>query len=190
MAKTSFTKEKSDDKSSAIARINPASDALTIGGVTVGVKQVTVPTLSQKGDTAVAFIVTSKMEVSSRDVKVAGQQNGRAVLLKCIDLADGITKQYVVPTIMRSELEPTLDVNTLEPLPEGDASPGEYSGGAYVGKAFLVQKGIKPEGKRYRELQILELDIDGVCRGVANMMGKTFVNPGTGEAYEPDTKTE
>lgn len=145
------------------------SGNLEIGGIALKIKKkVAMPTLRQRGPGSVAaFIVNAPMFISTRDVKIAGQaQANRAVLVNVTDLTDGVEKQYVVPTILRSEWEPTLDPNTLKPLADGTADPGPYSNGAYVGLAFAIRKRGKSEGKNYNDLDIAEIDADDFLKKI------------------------
>ena len=104
------------------------------------VRKVTVPTLSQKGNEVVALKITAPMYIG----KVLKPKEGEAAmpaatLLPCIDLQDNIEKLYVVPAVFKSQLEQ------------------DYANDSYVGKSFALQKLPKQEGKRHRNMNIVEI---------------------------------
>ena len=107
-------------------------------------KNLILPLLNRKmaiGD-SVHFKITSAIFVGK---PVAGQENNAnqkpADLLNAIDLETGDTCQVIVPAVMKSVLEDT------------------YENEGYVGKGFQLTKHEKPQGKRYFNYTVNELEL-------------------------------
>lgn len=117
--------------------------ALTLAnGKTFTVKRkVTVPTLTQKGDEVIAFKVNGPMyqgkEIPGKDGKPA---MAAATLVPVLDLNTDIEKVYVVPAVLKSQWEQ------------------EYPDNSYVGKSFMCQKMPVEQGKRHRNMNIVEIE--------------------------------
>lgn len=151
-----------------------ASRALALGGIALPIKKkVTYPTLSQNTDGAiVAFTVVSPMTVSKKSIKNPEGNSNKATLVIVTDLTDGIEKQYVVPSILASEW---LESYCIKPEIPDDETPkfaavlATVTDHNYVGLSFAIQKLPKREGKRYRDLNIAEIDGEEFVRRVQNL---------------------
>jgi hypothetical protein len=128
------------------ATLEHENKGLSLAGIQPKIiKKVTYPTLSHTHDgQIVAFEVMKPME---RSIKLVKQADGRMpkeppMIMIVTDLTDGVEKQYVCPAILVSEF----------------SNEGTYPDDSYVGKAFMIRKGAKREGKDYRDLDIVEVD--------------------------------
>lgn len=131
-------------------------------------KQAVVPTLRQKGDIVVAFTVLEKMRVGKQmPPDKQGNVMPRATLVRVRSLQNQRIYDYVVPAILASTWVDEYDGGTREKdgtitkIANGelkgypDFEPGTHT---YVGKSFVVQKGVKPDGQRYRDIEAQEID--------------------------------
>lgn len=146
MAKTKNLMAKTVAKFTGTSVARPS---ISIGGVDITdikvIRKVTYPTLSHTRDgQSIAFKVESAYAESKKDIaQPDGTKNGkRAIIVIVTDLTDGIEKQYVVPSILQNIWDT------------------DFEGDTYVGKSFAVQKLAKRDGKRYRDLNIVEIDGD------------------------------
>lgn len=135
--------------------------SVTVAGMTFRtVKNAVVPTLRQKGNAPVVFIVKEKMRLGKQIPGKPGEQPiAPAWLVRVESVQNGRIYDYVVPAILRSvwidEYDADHEIRDANGNPTGKQHTGENT---YVGKAFLVQKGEKPDGKRYREIEAFEID--------------------------------
>lgn len=153
----------------AIAARPPRETGVTIQGETGGdiaiaglnfrvAKKVTVPVL--KNEQPVAFTVQGPMymgkQLSAKDGKAP---MAPATLIKVFDLVTKTDKVYVVPAVLKSVW--IDDYDGFDPDPKSpNHGRQDIANNEYVGKHFAVRKLEKPEGKRHRELQVVEIFID------------------------------
>lgn len=72
---------------------------------------------------------------------IEGTKEKQADILPCVNLATGEEVHVLVPTVVKSVLEQT------------------YRDSDYVGKGFEIVKGEQPEGKRYFQYTVNELEL-------------------------------
>jgi hypothetical protein len=133
-----------------------ASNHITVSGITVkAIKQAVVPTLRQKDQPRI-FTVLEKMRIGDPipDPKTKTMMPP-ATLVRVRSLENGRVYDYVVPVILRGTWIKEYDGGTIDADGTMKIDTGTHE---YVGKSFLVQKGIQPDGKRYREIEALEID--------------------------------
>ena len=101
-------------------------------------KQVVIPQLKQKtGETV--YITINEPIHDGDEIKDATGKLGRARLCEVTNLTDGKLYVYLTNAIFESAL-----------------TKG-YPDGSYVGRSFAIMKGDVVEGKRYKSLQVLEI---------------------------------
>lgn len=126
------------------------ASGVMIGGVSYGIKQlVNVPTLKHETNETVvikpiaAIIETTSMqdkEVIIGGVKQIAQEEVTINVVRIIEMGSGQTMEYVCNAITADSLRTT------------------YPNDSYVGKVFGIKKLGVVAGKRYKEVQILELE--------------------------------
>lgn len=150
-------------------KLNVASGAPTGNALTITdaptlkvVRRVTVPTLSQKkeAESIVYFTITGPMVQSKKAIKQAGSAIGnKAWLIPIIDLMDGNEKNYVLPAILKSQLEDDyMDGRQTTEDDKGNTTVTVEGTPTYIGKSFAVQKLPPSTGKRYANLNVAEID--------------------------------
>lgn len=150
--------------------LTPQSGSITVGGRTFrGVKQAVVPTLRQPGEAAVVFTVMERMRIGKpMPPDKNGQQMPRATVMRVTSLENGRLYDYIVPAILIGVFVSEYDGGKLNEdgtilthkEPHELKGYNDYTIGThtYVGKSFVVAKGKKPDGKRYREIEAIEID--------------------------------
>lgn len=118
-----------------------ASGVMIAGKKFSMVKQVNVPTLKQETGETVAIRIEAPIrteENSSADEKKAGIEKFINVV-RVTELGSGQPFEYVCNAITADNLR------------------GSYQNDTYVGKSFAIRKGGTVQGKRYKDVQIIEI---------------------------------
>lgn len=117
-----------------------APQTAEVGGRTYAVKrQVVVPQLKQK-DGETVYIKIVDLIHKGKEIKDATGVLKAAQLCTVINLVDGKHYAYLTNAVLEGVLA------------------DEYPGGAYIGKSFAVKKLPAPEGKRYKSLEVVEIE--------------------------------
>lgn len=119
------------------------------------VQQVNVPVLKHgSGETVLVRIEQPiRHELSSREIEVAvasgemvkGKQDTQIAVTRVTELNSGQLFNLVLNAITASELERTYNTENENKVP------------AYVGKCFAIRKLGTVQGKRYKDVQIIEI---------------------------------
>ena len=146
MAKTSET--ASEVKSIAVR--DEQTGSIMVAGTEFKVKeQVTVPVLKQESGETVAIKITAPILVEDQfDTKIDEETGeiikqtfkGKINVGRVVELTSGQLFQYVFNAISASEIR------------------NAYPDDSYVGKCFLIKKLAVVAGKRYKEVQIIEIE--------------------------------
>lgn len=150
--KEAHTETVSKEHTAKVPAVQALAGALVLGGrkFTV-VKQVTLPILKQKSGEIVAFKIEQEMSIeTSKEKKRDGTEGEEKQLgvLTVTELTTGNRFTYVCNAILRDRL--------VKGYPrDKDGVPG------YVGKCFAVKKLETLEGKRYKDVNVLEIADDG-----------------------------
>jgi hypothetical protein len=106
------------------------------------VKQVTVPVLKHKEGETVMITVLDVMYIG-KELKASadGTKSKPATLVKVTDIKTNRPGLYIVPAIV------------------ADTWSTEYAGDAYVGKSFAIEKLPARDGKRYKDINMLEIGV-------------------------------
>jgi hypothetical protein len=136
-------------ESTAVVTTSKAASGVMIGGIKYEVAAlVNVPTLKHESGQTLAFKVlqpiydteneiTEEVEVEGR--KVMATRRNTISVVRVEQLSDGKTYEYVCNAIT------------------ADSFRTAYPEAGYIGRVFAVHKGNTVAGKRYKEVQILEL---------------------------------
>ena len=91
-----------------------------------------------------------------KEITSKGKDNEKpADIVHCIDLKTGAESQVVVPAVMKSVLN---EEYATEVPSEEVNKPSTYTDPKYIGRCFMVIKGNKPEGKRYFQYEVAEIE--------------------------------
>lgn len=123
--------------------ISQKAMTLPNGVVVTMVKQVTLPLLKHGDGETVVFTALETMFTGKQlKAKNPGEPlPKRATIVKVLDAKTGQTMQYIVPAVLE------------------DTWKTDYPDNSYVGKAFAIQKLPKVEGKRHKDLIIVEVSL-------------------------------
>lgn len=135
-----------ENKGTAVAVKDSAKTGMVVGGVKFKLaRQVTYPLLKhEEGQTVLirpdAAFYTGKKIVNKRD----GSQDEKEPELVVVTNAEDMRQYlYIVNAVLR------------------DTWSSEYKDNSYVGRWFAIEKMEAPKGKRYKTLNILEVETDG-----------------------------
>jgi len=105
-------------------------------------KQVTVPVLKHKEGETVMITVLEPMYIG-KELKASadGTKSKPATLVKVTDIKTNRAGLYIVPAIV------------------SDTWANDYAEHAYVGKSFAIEKLPARDGKRYKDINMLEIGI-------------------------------
>lgn len=143
----------------SLSELSRPVELVNVGGFTFKVaEQVTLPVLKQKSGETVFIRIEKPIayehktaEQLTAEGKAPGSKDDRPVpVLTVTDLKSGDKFKYIGNAIFVSELERQY------PQPV-DRETGELGAWGYVGKFFGVHKLEAREGKRYKDLQVVEL---------------------------------
>jgi len=111
------------------------------------VQQVTIPTLKVGTDTPIYVKVVSAMTLSTTTRKnTDGTLQTPATVMRVVNLESGEMAQVVCPSVLVSNL------NT------------HYPAESYVGKSFEIIAHAAKDGKRYRTVDVYEIDPNEVSK--------------------------
>lgn len=153
MAKKPTTEETA--AANVPATTSEKATAALIGGKPFALKRmVTLPLLKQKDNEDIAITILTPMKVSAYWVKehpgyVPGEpfkgEGGKTIApsytVEVTELNSGAHMLYLVPAVMQSTLEQ------------------EYANDSYVGKSFMIRKLPAAAGKRFKDMQIAEIEL-------------------------------
>lgn len=139
-----MTAKKPASESTAVAKTSDAAaPAIVIPGMgtfTVA-KQVTLPTLKQNSGDQIVVQIVRAFYAENKSAEQTAKDGGSSEiwLTEVIDLTTGNRFKYVVNAILKNELET------------------QYPEDGYVDRYFAIKKLEAKEGKRYKEMQVVEL---------------------------------
>lgn len=144
------TTENTESEVKAVAVREERSGAVMVGGNTFAVvQQVTVPVLKHESGETIAvrleqpIIEEDQIEYTTdpKTGEVTDQKyKGKINVGRVVELGSGQLFQYVFNAISASELR------------------SAYPNNGYVGKSFLIKKLGVVAGKRYKEVQVIEIE--------------------------------
>lgn len=107
-------------------------------------RQITLPLLKHKdGETVYITVVSEIYSGKQIKPKEGDQQQKPADLVKIIDLQSGLPHVFIVPAVLKDAFIMDYDESNT-----------------YVGKSFAIMKMPREEGKRHKNLQIVELVVE------------------------------
>jgi uncharacterized protein YqfA (UPF0365 family) len=163
MTKATTAVEGSNETALVPAADNtPKVATVSVGGVEVKVKSmVTVPTLKHETGQVAVFMVKSPLQykksmkatkVVVNGEKVDAEEEITIVVARVIELSTGQYMDYVFNTIAESRLQSV------------------YPNNSYVNIPLAVKKGGVREGKRYKDVDIAELEMTSKFQEYAEMV--------------------
>ncbi len=121
--------------SQEVALAEKAASGVMVGGMKFKVKElVNVPTLKHDSETTVAFTVLAPIFENK------GENDNMVSVVRVKELSSGQTFEYVCNAITQDSLR------------------SAYPNDGYVGKSFAIKKLGTVQGKRYKDVQIVEIE--------------------------------
>jgi len=134
-----------------VAVVEAASNAVIVGGVTYGIaKRVNVPTLKHESNETVVVRFEDEIREVVNVIEDEGYVNGQLTKItrenilhvaRVTEMSSGQPFEYVLNAITNDNIE------------------GAYLNKTYVGRVFAIQKLGLVAGKRYKEVNIVELEM-------------------------------
>lgn len=146
------TGEVVETEGKALKVSEQATPAIMVNGMAIRVKkQVTLPTLKHdSGQTVLVRITdpfTSEASVEKKTVKINGvdtevEEEKTIHIARVTELQSGENFTYVLNAITHDNIV------------------GAYSDDSYVGKCFAIQKLGVVQGKRYKDVKVVEIEVE------------------------------
>ena len=117
-----------------------AGISLPNGVTATVVRKITLPLLKQEDGETVCFTVQGPM-FTGKKLKTQKEGEQPATIVNVINAENHMEMQYLVPAVLKDSWETDYPDNT------------------YVGKSFACQKLPKREGKRHKDMNIVEVEL-------------------------------
>lgn len=114
-------------------------------------RKLILPQVKFEADKPVYIRITAKIFTGK---EIDAKQDKPAQICHCVNLETGEDSQIVVPAVV----EGVLNDEYATAVTNDDGEVTGHTDQTYIGLCFMITKGQKPEGKRYFQYQVCEIE--------------------------------